>query len=168
MVVTKVDASGIELEIEGKRAGKPIGLRTSVGAVANAIATAFDRGARKDTYDQFKLTRLRLTAGPLTTKVAERLALFGAHELGEAEFLTDLIRPEAMSQPVFQALQSMAESMEMAVAKGEDCLSGFDAERDEVNRLLDAAPWTMHPDYGCVLADDVAELDRQAMAVPAG
>ncbi|MDM0037300.1 hypothetical protein QTI33_34605 [Variovorax sp. J22P271] len=29
-------------------------------------------------------------------------------------------------------------------------------------------PWTMHRDYGCVLADDVGELDRQAMVVPAG
>jgi hypothetical protein len=74
MVVTKVGATGIELELEGKRVGKPIGLRTNVGAVVNPIATAFDRGARKDTYENFKLTRLRHTAGPLTTKVAELLA----------------------------------------------------------------------------------------------
>lgn len=168
MVVTKVDEAGIELEIEGKRAGKPIGLRTNVGAVANAIATAFDRGARKDTYEHFKLTRLRHTAGPLTTTVAERLALFGAHELGEAEFLTALIRPGAMSQAVFQALQSMEESLDQAVGRGEDCSANFDAIHEEVVRLLDASPWTMHPDYGCVLADDVEEMDRQAMAVPAG
>lgn len=168
MVVTTVGAAGIELELEGKKAGKPIGLRTNVGAVANAIATAFDRGARKDTYENFKLTRLRHTAGSLITKVAERLALFGAHELGEAEFLTALIRPEAMSQPVYQALQSMAESLDQAVARGEDCSANFDATHREVANLLDAAPWTMHPDYGCVLAADVEDLNRQAMAVPGG
>ena len=38
----------------------------------------------------------------------------------------------------------------------------------EVVRLLDASPWTMHPDYGCVLAADVEDLDRQDMAEPAG
>lgn len=168
MVLTKVDAAGIELEIEGKRAGKPIGLRTNVGAVANAIAIAFDRGARKDTYEEFKLTRLRHAAGPLTTTVAERLALFGAHELGEAAFLAALIRPDAMSQPVFQALQSMEESLDQAAARGEDCSANFDAIHGEVVRLLDASPWTLHPDYGCVLANDVEDMDRQAMAVPAG
>ncbi len=168
MVITKVGADGIELEIEGKRAGKPIGLRTNVGAVASAIANAFDRGARKDTYDEFKLARLRHTAGALTTKVAERLALFGAHELGEADFLADLIRPDSMSKPVFQALQSMEESLDQAVARGEDCSASFNAIHGEVVRLLDAAPWTMHPDYGCVLASEVEESDRQAVAAPAG
>ena len=95
------------------------------------------------------------------------MALFGVHEVGETEFLTALIRPEAMSQPVFQALQSMAESLDHAVAQGEDCSANFDAIHGEVARLLDASPWTMHPDYGCVLVADVEGLDRQAMAVPA-
>lgn len=166
-VVESVEADGLNLVIKAKRAGKPIGLRCNVDALANAVRTAQERGARRDTYEDFKLARLRLGAGPLTTEVGARLALFGAHELGEAEFLSALVRPEQMPQPVFLALQSLAESMDTAVAKGEDCLPGFDGVHREVIRLLDAAPWTLHPDYGCVLSADVEELDRAAEAAPA-
>jgi hypothetical protein len=165
-VVHSIEEGGTALEIHGKRAGKPIGLRCNVAALANAIRTAQERGARKDTYEDFKLGRLRLGAGALTTKVAERLALFGAHELGEAEFLSALARPEQMPQAVFLALQALEESMEMDVAKGQDCLSGFDDLQGEVDRLLEASPWTMHPDHGCVLAADFDELEREAAPAP--
>jgi hypothetical protein len=165
-VVQSVGAEGIDLEIRAKRGGKPIAFSCRIDALANAIRTAQERGARRDTYEDFKLARLRLGAGPLTTAVAARLALSGAHELGEAEFLLALTRPASMSQPVFLALQDLAEFMGMAAAKGEDCLPGFDEIHNEVVRLQDSAPWTLHPDYGCVLAVDVDELDRAAEAAP--
>lgn len=165
-VVHTIEEDGLHVVIAGKRGAKPIGLRCNVTSLANAIRNAHERGARSDTYEDFKLARLRLGAGPLTTQVAERLALFGAHELGEAEFLVALARPEQMPQPVYLALQALGESLEMAVAKGEDCLPGFDGVHSEVARLLETSPWTMHPDHGCVLSADVEELDREAAPAP--
>jgi hypothetical protein len=166
VVVETVGVDGASLVVQGKRAGKPIGLRCNVAALANAIRTAQERGGRKDTYEDFKLARLRLIAGPLTTKVSERLAAFAPHEFGEAEILLAIRKPEEMPQPVFLALQALAESIDMAVARGEDCLPGFDDVQGEVERLLEASPWTMHADHGCVLAADVEELDREAAPAP--
>jgi hypothetical protein len=161
-VVQSVSADGIELEIRAKRGGKLIAFACRIDALANAIRTAHERGARPDAYEDFKLARLRHGAEPLTRTVAARVAHFGAHELGEAEFLLALAEPESMSQPVFRALHDLAESLDMAVAKGQDCLPDFDATHAEVVRLLQSSPWTLHPDYGCVLAADVEELDRAA------
>jgi hypothetical protein len=165
-VVETIGESGVSLVVQGKRAGKPIGLRCNVEALARAIRTAQERGARKDTYEEFRLARLRLNAGPLTPKVAERLVAFAPHELGEAEILLALRQPGEMAQPVHLALQALAESIDMAAARGEDCMPCFDDVQGELERLLEASPWTMHPDHGCVLAADVEELDRQAAPAP--
>lgn len=85
--MTSSSTAGTSPEIHGKRAGKPVGLRCNVAALANAIRTAHERGVRKESYEDFKLARLRVRAAPLPTKVAERLNHFGAHELSETEFL---------------------------------------------------------------------------------
>lgn len=77
--MTSSSTAGTSPEIHGKRAGKLVGLRCNVAALANAIRTAHERGVRKESYEDFKLARLRVRAAPLPTKVAERLNHFGAH-----------------------------------------------------------------------------------------
>ena len=166
VVIREAGAEGRELVVEGKRGGKPVGLRCNVSALANAIQTAWERKARPDTYEDFKLARMRQNASPLAAKVAARLANFESNELGEAEILSALTRPEAMPQQAFMALQTLMESMESDVAIGQDCLAGFDALHDEVARLMNVSPWTLHPDHGCVLAAAVEELDRAAAPAP--
>jgi hypothetical protein len=73
-----------------------------------------------------------------------------------------LAQPQTMDKSVFLVLQRMAEQKEQACAQGRDCVPGFEEERDEIERLMSASPWTLHPDYGCVLRAAVAELDAAA------
>jgi hypothetical protein len=49
----------------------------------------------------------------------------------------------------------------MDVARGCDCIQGFDELHNEVCRLLDVSPWTMHPDYGCVTVAEARRRDSQ-------
>ncbi|MGZ1522158.1 hypothetical protein [Xanthomonas citri] len=70
-----------------------------------------------------------------------------------------LMHPRDMTQAVFLALQAICEDQEMAVAQGRDCVPGFDDEVAAVSALLDAAPWTMHPECGCVLSAYTEALD---------
>lgn len=84
--------------------------------------------------------------------------------LKEVDVLVDdighiLDEAEASSKKEFLTLQSNLERMQMAMACGEDAAPGFQAELAEVHRKMDASPWTLHPDHGCVLAADVAALD---------
>jgi len=160
--VRSVGETGVELELRGKRGGLVVGVACDVMGLANAVRRAHERGMRPDSFDQFKLARVRERAGPLISKVASSLV----EGLDEATVLSSLLQPEGMSQQVFLALQRSAESMDMAAAQGHDCLAGFDAEAAEISRLLEASPWTLHPDHGCVLSTDVEELDRQDEPVP--
>lgn len=65
--------------------------------------------------------------------------------------ICNIQNPAAMTKDVFLQLQAMNEIMEMCVARGEDCIDeGFDTRHAEVERLLDAAPWVMCPDTGCI------------------
>ncbi|MBB3923716.1 hypothetical protein [Xanthomonas arboricola] len=91
----------------------------------------------------------------LHARVCERAA--GA--LHPSVVAAGLKHPGDMAQAVFLALQAICEDQEMAVAQGRDCVPGFDAEVSAVSTLLDAAPWTMHPDYGCVLSAEVEAPD---------
>ncbi|MBK6616305.1 hypothetical protein [Ottowia sp.] len=70
--------------------------------------------------------------------------------------------PEDMSKFLFLMLNDRLEEMELAAARGEDCIDGFEDERSEIDRLMDAAPFTMHPDHGCVLKAHVNLLDEAA------
>jgi|GEM_PF-5271493 len=74
----------------------------------------------------------------------------------------DFINPDQMNETVFMKLQALAESMQVSAAKGEDADDGFDARYAEVKRLLDASPFQMHPDYGCVRNEEVALRDAGA------
>ena len=77
--------------------------------------------------------------------------------------------PQSMTRDDFLILQSLAEQLDDDHAQGHDFLSmgdgmddGESSFRDAqkvVSDLMDASPWTLHPDYGCVLADDVGRLD---------
>lgn len=79
------------------------------------------------------------------------------------ELVDGLAHPENMNKSVFEKLQALAESMDLAYAMGQDAVDGFDERHAEVARLLGAAPYQMHPDYGCVLNADVERLDAEAM-----
>lgn len=79
------------------------------------------------------------------------------------ELVDGLGHPENMNKTVFEKLQALADSMDLAFAMGHDAVDGFDERHAEVMRLLDAAPYQMHPDHGCVLNADVARLDAEAL-----
>lgn len=70
--------------------------------------------------------------------------------------------PGEMTKTTFLLLQAREEEMETAAARGQDCTPGFDDERGEIEQLMAASPWTLHPDHGCVRRSDVARLDSAA------
>lgn len=71
----------------------------------------------------------------------------------------NLADPEAMDRDTYLALQKVDEGMDLAVARGEDCVPGFDERRREIAILIEAAPWVMHPDHGCIHPAEAEELD---------
>lgn len=83
-----------------------------------------------------------------------------------------LTNPAAMSRDDYLALQELCERFEQDHAQGHDFLpaaggieEGEKAFRDvqkAVDQLMDAAPWTLHPDHGCVRTADVDLLDAGA------
>lgn len=77
----------------------------------------------------------------------------------KAQLERNLAHPEAMDRDTFLALQKVDEGMDLAVARGEDCAPGFDERRREIATLIEAAPWVMHPDHGCIHPTEVEELD---------
>ena len=78
--------------------------------------------------------------------------------------LQSLLNPGQISQPLYLSLQALAESLERDFAQGHDCTDGFDEMQTEVDRLMDASPWTMHPDHRCVHKADVGQLTMQDVA----
>lgn len=63
-----------------------------------------------------------------------------------------------LSKDEFLALQNEAEGIELENAQGRDTPRG-DARLAEITTQMDESPWTLHPDYGCVLSDELAALD---------
>jgi len=161
-VILSAEEGATQVVVQGKRGAQTVSLSCSVVALARAVQSAHEHGLRPDGFDEFKLTRARDRAGPLIAKVAANLV----RDMDETSILASLSRADEMPKHVFLALQRRVESMELAAAQGQDCLEGFDAEHAEVTRLLDAAPWTLHPDHGCVSAADLEELDRQCEPAP--
>ncbi len=100
----------------------------------------------------------------LAATVARSLETFGTEGITESEFLLAFARPREMPKRIFLALQEFEESLEAAVAQGKDCLNASMGLHGEVGRLLDVAPWTVHPVYGCVLLEDVDGLNRGGVA----
>lgn len=98
----------------------------------------------------------------LAATVACSLEKFGTEGLSESDFLLAFASPSEMPKQIFLALQAFEESLEAAVAQGEDCLDASLGLHGEVARLLDVAPWTLHPVHGCVLIEEVDDLDRRA------
>ena len=92
----------------------------------------------------------------------------GDHQGSQADLPERITRsladPARMECDVYLALQAQAEQLDLAQAQGQDCSDGFDQERAEVSRLMEAAPWALHPDHGCVLASEVERLDRLEQA----
>jgi len=70
----------------------------------------------------------------------------------------NLQNPKSMTNDVFLQLQRLEDRMEMAAAQGQDCTNGFHERFTEVARLIDAAPWVMCPDKGCVSKSAIMAL----------
>lgn len=76
--------------------------------------------------------------------------------------------PSLMSREDFLVLQSLEEQFDLDHAQGHDFLGEGDVQaqgrafRDvqkAVSDLMDASSWVLHPDHGCVSAEDVDRLD---------
>ncbi len=106
------------------------------------------------------------TIPEITAKVIRKISPADDNALTVEGIQEGCMNPGEMPQYVFLLLQKLEESMELAAAQGRDCAQGFDDIRAEVNRLLDAAPWTMHPDYGCVTAQEAAQRDNALTPSP--
>lgn len=85
-----------------------------------------------------------------TLRVIDRIKQEGDSEQQRDEVDFGCTSPTEMNSQVFERLQHLCESLDMARARGEDCIPGFDDLQEEVHRLLDASPWTLHPDEGLV------------------
>lgn len=97
------------------------------------------------------------------------IALAYPNPMPVCDIMAGFSDPASMSQLLFQHLVAIGERLDLQFSKGEDCVEGFDELVAEVDRLTKAAPWQMHPDYGCVITADVERLDREAetLCVPA-
>lgn len=67
-----------------------------------------------------------------------------------------------LSKEDYLELQGEIEGLEMASAKGED-LPWHEKRQKVISEIMDAGPWTLHPDYGCVLKSDV-EAERESQS----
>lgn len=86
--------------------------------------------------------------------------------ISRQEIVSQLQNPSTMAQSVNLELQKLGERMDMSVAKGEDCVEGFDVIHKTLSRLLDESPWTMHNDHGHILRSEAEELDSQLQHAP--
>lgn len=98
------------------------------------------------------------------TKIAELLNLM-LDNCTAQEIESELKEPAKMSIHVYATAQHLAESMDQQVAAGQDCEEGFNERHQLLAEILDASPWTMHPDHGLVLKADVGSLDAKAAAL---
>lgn len=90
-----------------------------------------------------------------TLKVIESIKLDADNEHARSEVDFGCTNPAQMDSLVFSRLQELSESLDTARARGEDCIPGFDELQTEVARLMDASPWTLHPDEGLRRKDQV-------------
>lgn len=60
----------------------------------------------------------------------------------------------------YLALQSEREHIERDIAIGRDTPEG-DARLQEIERIMDASPWTLHPDRGCVRKEGTRQLESR-------
>lgn len=104
----------------------------------------------------------------LAATVAGSLERFGGGGLSEVDFLLAFSNPSEMPLEIFKLLQEFEEELEAAVARGEDCLETSMGLHGEVARLLDAAPWTVHPVHGLVRHDEIDKLNRRAARATPG
>lgn len=67
-----------------------------------------------------------------------------------------------LSKEAFLALQAEAEKLELAHASGQN-LPEHESRLKAIDKLMDAASWTLHPDHGCILKSEVNARDRAVM-----
>jgi hypothetical protein len=90
----------------------------------------------------------------ITLKVIEHIKRDADNEQVRGEVDFGCTSPAQMDSLVYQRLQELSESLDMSRARGEDCVPGFDELQAEVDRLMDASPWTLHPDERLVRKDE--------------
>lgn len=93
--------------------------------------------------------------------IADRIHSVHGSGISHAEIVSQLQNPSTIIEGVYLELQKIGEGMAISVARGEDSVEGFDAVHKTVSRLLDASPWTMHNDHGCILRSEAEELDSR-------
>jgi hypothetical protein len=71
-----------------------------------------------------------------------------------------LDNPVEMDKDVYLKLQTQLERIDDEIAQGRE-LPDYNTLTTEINRLMEASPWTLHPDHGCVLAADLPGLEAQ-------
>lgn len=102
--------------------------------------------------------------GPFESPLAEWMGrdglVFEINQGQRPELAFAALTPLAvhMGPVMFMRLSKIEESMDLAVAKGEDAVSGFDERFDALRTLLEAAPWTLHPDKGLVRSQELWEV----------
>ena len=64
-----------------------------------------------------------------------------------------------LSKEAFLELQAEAENLELAHASGQELPEHVSRLR-VIEKLMNAASWTLHPDYGCILKSEVNARDR--------
>lgn len=72
----------------------------------------------------------------------------------------ELLEAQNMTKEEFVALQEELEQIELSFAQGQET-DAIIERADKIEALMDSAPWTLHPDYGCVLKADIPNLDRR-------
>lgn len=86
-------------------------------------------------------------------EIAESIA-----QINSIATLQALLKPEEMPMAVYVDLQTLSEKLAMDVAQGHDCVPGFYEKQSEVERLMDASPWTHSIDHGIVLKSELETL----------
>lgn len=78
----------------------------------------------------------------------------------EIQVRSELVSPSGMSQLVYLELQAFLEAQGLMAAQGRYVADDHHGVMTGVDALMTASPWTLHPDYGCVLKSDLEALER--------
>lgn len=92
--------------------------------------------------------------------IAAGVAIAAGKRNGD-EVLGMLEAPATITKEIYAGLQQQAEWMDRDRACGQDAVDGFDERQKLLDEIMEASPWTMHPDFGLVSKSLVAEYEAQ-------
>lgn len=94
------------------------------------------------------------------TAIAAGVAIATGKGNGD-EILGMLKAPATITKEIYAGLQQQAEWMDRDRACGQDAVDGFDERQKLLDEILEASPWTMHPDFGQIAKSVLAEYEAQ-------